>query len=223
MRKIVVIILLLAARNSIAAPPVTNVVDILPRIDAFCRALGLDVPRLLTVAAVTQWRPYRGPWPPQLHGTAGIRIGAMGFSWDVEHNVVWSYSDLEHASRFLYRVDFEGPTPPKTPECLRAVQQGASVITTNEAIALAERIRGRLAAIGYTTNACGRISVRRPTWRIEDKDILLPIYIIEWAYTAETDTRYMEVEIDGLRRMPSAFFTMQGSLVEAELQGARMP
>lgn len=134
-RVAIVIATLFAAHNSIAAAPVTNLVEILPRIEAFCRALELDVPHPLTVAAVTQWRPYRGPWPPQLHGTTGIRIGAMGFGWDVEYQVVWSYSDRDHASPFFYndRAYVEG-TLPKTPECLLAVERGASVMTTNRGI-----------------------------------------------------------------------------------------
>jgi len=125
-----------------------------------------------------------------------------------------SYTDREYFSSVFYEH------PEQTPDCLLAADHGASVITTNEAVALAEQFRGRLATIGHSTNVCGAVKIRRPLWDSRE----LPIYIIGWQWTRTTnDVPYIEIEIDGLRRKPNYFFTLQGSPAEEQLDGKRMP
>jgi hypothetical protein len=214
MRIILLISLLFPAAIGQAQPPATNLVDILPRIEAFGQAMGIDLPRPLTVASVTRWHPYRGPWPPPLIGYSQVTFGQQQFTWDMPEEIVGAYIDMEHASVPLQMH------PEHTPDCLLAVEKGAKFMTTNEAITMAERILGNLAAVGYKTNWCGAMSVTRAQWKEQD----LPVYDFAWQWTRTTnDVPYMELEIDGLRRKPTRLFSMQGSMAEQQLDGKRMP
>src|SRR5882724_5740414 len=113
--------------------------------------------------------------------------------------MVVSFIDRQHVSNIMYEH------PDETPSSLIAVQHGAKVLTTNQAIELAEQFRGRLAAMGYATNCCGQMSIRQPTWNIKEKEVQLPAFVIQWAWTLEPETRYLEMEIDGLRSRPNLF------------------
>jgi len=213
MKKTLLFLSLFAA-SVLRAAPITNLVEVLPRLEVFGRAMELDIPQPLTVSNLTLWRPYHGPLPTSIQNTSVIGIDQHRFTWDALENIVAVYVDPAHRSYEMYR-DIRD-----TPDCLLAVDKGAKVMTTNEVIAMAEKLKANLASIGHNTNWCGKMKVARAQWKGRD----MPLYDIDWQWTRVTnDAPYMSMEIDALRGHPTSFSTLQGTPAEEGLDGKRMP
>jgi hypothetical protein len=213
MKKILLLLSLFAA-SIVRAAPITNLVEILPRLEVFGQAMNLDIPRPLTISNLTKWLPYHGPLPTSIQNGSVIGIDQQQFTWDALENIVHSYFDPAHRSNEMYRDVRD------TPDCLLAMDKGAKVMTTNEVIAMAEKLKANLAALGHKTNWCGKVKITRAQWK--DRD--LPLYDFDWQWTRVTnDVPYMSMEIDALRGRPTSFFTLQGSPAEQGLDGKRMP
>jgi hypothetical protein len=202
------------AAGTLRAATITNLVEILPRLEVFGRAMNLDIPQPLTISNLTLWHPYHGPLPTSIENSSVIGIDQQRFTWDALENIVHAYFDTAHRSYEMHRH------PEHTPDCLLAMDKGAKVMTTNEVIAMAEKLKANLASLGHKTNWCGKIKVTRAQWKGRD----LPLYDIDWQWTRVTnDVPYMRMEIDALRGRPTSFFTLQDSPAEQGLDGIRMP
>jgi hypothetical protein len=213
MKKTLLFLSLFAA-SVLRAAPITNLVEVLPRLEVFGQAMNLDIPQPLTISNLTLWRPYHGPLPTSIANSSVIGIDQHRFTWDALENIVELYADTAHRSDEMHRH------PEHTPDCLLAMDKGAKVMTTNEVIALAEKLKANLASLGYMTNWCGKVRVARAQWKGRD----LPLYDFDWQWTRVTnDVPYMSMEIDALRGRPTSFSTLQGSPAEQGLDGKRMP
>jgi len=200
--------------STLRAAPITNLVDILPRLEIFGRAMNLDIPHPLTISNLTLWIPYHGPLPTSIQNTLVIGIDQQHFTWNALENIVEVYGDPAHRTSEMYRHWQH------TPDCLLAVDKGAKVMTTNEVIAMAEKLKANLAALGHKTNWWGKMKITRAQWKERE----LPLYDIDWQWTRVTnDVPYMSMEIDALRGRPTSFETLQGSPAEQGLDGKRMP
>jgi hypothetical protein len=202
------------AASTLRAATITNLVEILPRLEVFGRAMNLDIPQPLTISNLTLWIPYHGPLPTSIQNSSVIGIDQHRFTWNALENIVDVYMDPAHRSYEMYRHH------ELTPDCLLAMDKGAKVMTTNEVIAMAERLKASLASLGHKTNWCGKVRVTRAQWKGRD----LPLYDFDWQWTRVTnDVPYMRMEIDALRGRLTSFFTLQGSPAEQGLDGKRMP
>lgn len=177
----------------------TNLVEILPYIRNFGRALDLDLPEPLTTNLVSRYTPYRG-----IGATAGIEIQKRWqFVFNVPNSFISGFTDREHAMVVLWR-------PEEIVPLLKP-----SKLTKDEAIALARKYLQRL---GYSEESSPVLPPVVKPWNWEpvgtNHSEPLPFFTIEWPWKLVPDRRYFALEIDGLRERPNYFSTMYRSFAE---------
>jgi hypothetical protein len=188
--KTLLVLLTLASQVS-AECLTTNLVEILPYIDKFGKALELDLPQPLTTNCVSSFRLSRAGdlvvAVVTIQGYSAFGFNARGY--------VSSFMDRKHSLTVLWKAEDVVPLIRPT------------TISKEEAAKIAEKYLRR---IGYDPSSALPPVVIQWKWEPKGSDHaeLLPVFMVKFPRKEQPDTDLYTVEIDGLRERVSYFSTM---------------
>ena len=169
-----------------------NLEQILSSVDQFAQKLGIDVPKPLSTNHVTSFGPYEGH-----EQTRSILIqDRWQFVFDLNNHLIDTFCDREYSMAVLWK-------PAEIKPLIRP-----SAITKEEALKMAREYLQRL---GYLEMD---LPVRPPEihqWKWEPpgtESQPLPVFTIKWPSQKHPYWAYFTMEIDGRRKMVTAFSTM---------------
>jgi len=176
---------------------ITNLVEVLPYISDFVGKLELESPHPLETNRVTRFSGYR---PKRGYGRETVSVTVdrkLHFHYDVEHLLVYGFTDDRYSMRYLWRAEDIKPL-------IRP-----SKITKAQALETARKCLKRL---GYSEKELPLLPPRVNQWTWEPpgapKPELLPFFTVEWPFSKHPDWEYFTIEIDGYREKVTHFSTI---------------
>lgn len=188
----------LAAANSFAGDrlesvgPVTNLVEVLPYVERFAKALDLEIPQPLTTNDVTRYNYAK------FTRTWGIHIRReWSFTFTAQDRVIDGFTDNKHSMAVLWRKEDIQPL------------MKPSKLTKKGALELAWKYLHRL---GYHEKDLPLMppNIKPWFWEPVGENVKepLPYFTIQWAWSKYPDITYLTIEVDGLRERIVSFATL---------------